>query len=99
MLIIAGTVRLPAGNLERAKPVMAAMLASSRAEDGCIQFTYAEDVLDPGLIRVFEMWRDQDALDLHFQSEHIKVWRLAWPDLGIHDRQLLAYPATEPTTT
>jgi quinol monooxygenase YgiN len=99
MLIIAGTVRLPAENLERARPVMAAMLASSRAEDGCIQYAYAEDVLEPGLIRVFEMWRDQAALDRHFQSEHIKVWRLAWPDLGIHDRQLLAYPATAPVAT
>ena len=32
-------------------------------EDGCIDYAYAEDVLEPGLIRVSEVWRDQAALN------------------------------------
>lgn len=91
MLLIVGTVRLPPERLDVARPVMARMIAASRAEDGCEDYSYAEDVLEPGLIHVNELWRDQGALDRHFASEHIAAWRAAWPSLGIHDRNLRLY--------
>lgn len=91
MLIIAGTVRVPAENLAGLLPHMTAMLTASRAEEGCIEYSYGEDVADPGLVRVFEVWRDQAALDAHFQSEHMKTWRAAWPGFGVSDRKLFAY--------
>lgn len=99
MLIVAGTVRLPAQNLDRARPVMAAMATATRAEDGCLEYAYAEDVFEPGLIRIFERWRDRAALDVHLQADHLKAWRAAWPDLGLHDRNLLVYEAGEPRAT
>lgn len=48
MLLITGTVRLPPENLDLARPIMAAMLHASRAEDGCLDYSYAEDVIEPG---------------------------------------------------
>ena len=90
-LIIAGTVRVPPENIGRFKPHMAAMLAASRAEDGCIEYSYAEDVAEPGLIRVFEAWRDQAALDAHFRTAHMAAWRGHWPEFGVSDRRLFAY--------
>ncbi|RAK56200.1 antibiotic biosynthesis monooxygenase [Phenylobacterium soli] len=90
-MIIAGTVRVPPENLARFKPHMEAMLAASRAEDGCLVYSYAEDVAEPGLIRVFEAWRDQAAIDAHFQTPHIAAWRAAWPQFGVSDRQLSLY--------
>jgi len=99
MLIVAGTVCLPAENLDRARPVMAAMAAATRAEDGCLEYAYSEDVFEPGLIRIFERWRDGAALERHLQAAHLKVWRAAWPGLGLHDRKLFAYEAGEPLPT
>ncbi|HEY9234845.1 MULTISPECIES: putative quinol monooxygenase [Phenylobacterium] len=93
-LIIAGTIRVPAENLQALRPHMRAMVEASRAEDGCIQYAYGEDVLEPGLIRVFEAWRDQAALDAHFQSPHIAAWRSRWPALGVDDRRLTLYEVT-----
>lgn len=90
-IIVAGTVRLPAGGLDAARPAMAAMIAASRAEHGCLAYAYAEDVLEPGLIRVFEVWRDQAAFDAHAHSDHLRAWRAAWPALGLHDRRLTAF--------
>ncbi|MCR5878192.1 putative quinol monooxygenase [Phenylobacterium sp. J367] len=90
-LVIAGTVRVPPENLAAFQPHMEAMLAASRAEDGCLVYSYAVDVEDPGLIRVFEAWRDQAALDAHFQAPHLADWRAAWPALGVHDRRLMLY--------
>ena len=90
-LVIAGTVRVPAENLEAFRPHMLAMLEASRAENGCITYSYAEDVAEPGLIRVFEAWRDQAALDAHFQTAHMATWRSHWPTFGVSDRRLNAY--------
>jgi quinol monooxygenase YgiN len=95
MLVIAGTVRVPPENLERFRPHMIAMLSASRAEDGCIDYSYAEDVAEPGLIRVFEAWRDQAAIDAHFKTPHMAEWRAAWPAFGVSDRRLFAYEVAQ----
>jgi quinol monooxygenase YgiN len=91
MLIVAGTVRVPPESLDGLRPHMAAMMAASQAEDGCFDYNYAEDVAEPGLIHVFERWRDQGALEAHFQTEHMARWRAAWPSFGVSDRRLFAY--------
>jgi len=91
MLLIVGTVRLPAENLEAARPAMERMVEASRAEPGCLLYAYAEDLFDPGLIRVTEIWADQAALDRHFAAAHLAEWRAAWPALGLGDRDLMLY--------
>ena len=99
MLLIVGTVRLPADNLDRARPIMQRMTEASRAEAGCVDYGYAEDVLDPGLIHVKELWTDQAALDRHFATTHIAEWRAAWPSLGIGERDLRLYEVGESRRT
>ena len=99
MLLIVGTVRLPPENLERARPAMLAMAQASRAEVGCLEYGYAEDVFVPGLIHVKELWRDQAALDAHFASSHIQAWRAAWPALEIGGRDLRVYEVGSPRST
>lgn len=96
MLLIVGTIRLPAGKLPEARPAMRAMVEGSRAEDGCLAYAYAEDVLDPGLIHVTERWRDRAVLDAHFASPHLAAWRAAWPTLGLGEWALALYEAGEP---
>ncbi|RWB01820.1 MAG: antibiotic biosynthesis monooxygenase [Mesorhizobium sp.] len=99
MLLIIGTIRLPPNKLEEAKPAMERMVSGSRAESGCIQYSYAQDVFDAGLIRVTEVWSDRAALDAHFASPHIADWRASWPALGIGERSLVLYEAGEPMPT
>lgn len=98
-LLILGTIRLPPENLPAARPIMRRMAEASRAEDGCIAYVYAEDVFEPGLIHVKEIWRDQIALDRHFSSAHIAQWRASWAGLGIRDRALSLYDLGDPRPT
>lgn len=95
MLLIIGTIRLPANNLDAARPAMKRMADTSRSEAGCVEYVYAEDVFERGLIHVKEMWTDQAALDRHFATPHIAEWRAAWPALGIGDRDLRVYDVGE----
>ena len=96
MLVIVGTFRVLPTSLDAARPAMRAMIEASRAEDGCIGYDYAEDMLAPGLIHVTERWRDRAALDAHFNAPHIAEWRAAWPKLGIGERNLMLFDAGEP---
>ncbi len=96
MIILAGSVRLPAEKLAEARPVMARMIEASRAEEGCVAYCFAEDLLEPGLIRIFEVFRDGEAQKLHAESAHMKEWRAAWPALEIGDRHIDRYEASGP---
>ncbi|MGO8706463.1 MAG: putative quinol monooxygenase [Terracidiphilus sp.] len=96
MLLIVGMVRLSAECMEDARPSMAAMIEASSAEAGCLEYCYAEDVLEAGLIHIKERWTDRSALDDHFKSAHLAAWRETWPSLGIKDRNLYLYEVGEP---
>jgi quinol monooxygenase YgiN len=91
MLVIAGTVRVPPENLPELRPHMLVVLKASQAEDGCIVYSYAEDVQEPGLIRIFEAWRDREALGVHGKAPHLAAWREAGKQLGVSDRRLTLY--------
>ena len=97
MLLIIGTIRLPADLLDAARPIMASMVESSRAETGCLDYSYAEDILDHGLVHVKERWIDRASLDEHFKSAHLAAWRANWSALGITDRNLSLYEVGSPT--
>lgn len=99
MLLITGTIRLPPGALARARPAMRAMIEASRAEAGCLAYSYAEDVLDPGLMHITELWDNRARLQAHFRSNHIAAWRAQWANLAISERRLKLYEVGEPEDT
>ena len=96
MILVIGTVRMPPENIGKARTAMEAMVAASRAEDGCIEYAYSEDLLSPGLVRVTEAWRNREALTAHFQTPHMAEWRAVWPSLGIGERNLALYETPGP---
>ena len=42
-----------------------AMMRTSRAEDGCLEYTFAADPLADDRVILFERWESQAALDAH----------------------------------
>lgn len=93
MIVIEGTVRVDPEKILVARPAMLKMITASRAEAGCIDYAYAEDLVEPGLIRVAERWQSRADLKAHFQTEHMAEWRGEIAKLGIRDRQLRLYEA------
>ena len=92
-LIVAGTIRVPPDQLDGLRSHMTRMMTATRTENGCTTYSYAEDIAEPGLIHVFEIWRDDDALAAHFKTDHMARWREIWPRFGVSDRRLFAYDA------
>lgn len=73
---------------EAAKDVMREVITKSQAEEGCLEYCYAVDVLVPSLIHVFEIWQDKDSLDAPLKTPHLKAWRESWSSFGTSDRKL-----------
>ena len=96
MLAIIGHVRVNPDKIEATRPAMRVQIEATLAEDGCHAYSYAIDVLDPGLIRVNELWESREHLAAHFKMPHMAVWRAALADAGITERSLKAYPLGEP---
>jgi quinol monooxygenase YgiN len=96
MLVITGTFRTASDASADLEEAMRAMIAASRAEDGCIAYSYARDVIDPALIHVHEVWRDRPSLDAHWQSDHLRRWRTDFDRLGITDRDLVLLTPVAP---
>ncbi|BDI60693.1 putative quinol monooxygenase [Qipengyuania nanhaisediminis] len=95
MIIVIGTFRVPPSMVDVARPAMEAMIAASRAEEGCIEYAYALDVVDTGLVRVSEKWRDRAALEAHLRTAHIAEWRAQVAALAISERDLTAHESDE----
>ena len=71
MIIVNGTVRFGAGEIDRLRDAMARNVEATRAEDGCEHYAYAVDISDPNLLHVAERWRDDAAIGRHMASPHM----------------------------
>ena len=71
MIIVNGTVRFGAGEIDRLRGSMARNVAATRAEEGCEHYAYAVDISDPDLLHVAERWSDEGAIERHMASPHM----------------------------
>ena len=97
MILVAGTVRVAEGGLDKVADAMRTVLEETRKEDGCIRYAYARDVLDPDLMHVSELWRDAEALRAHGAAPHMKPWGAAMREAGVLERDLKMYEVGEGT--
>jgi quinol monooxygenase YgiN len=95
MILILGTVKLAPDKLDGARAAMERMVDASRAEEGCIAYSYAQDVLDSETIHVIEKWRDRDAVAFHFATPHMAEWRGVMGSLGLNGRDLKVFETDE----
>ena len=93
MIIVAGTIRIPADKIEALKPTAEATLLATRKEKGCIVYSYAFDVLDKGLLRIYEEWENLANLQEHMKQPHMGPWRAKLAEIGASDRSIKRFEA------
>ena len=90
MIVATGHVGIAPESIKKARPHVRAVLAGTRPEPGCILYTFAEDVLEPGTTRIVERWRDWPSLEAHDRAGHVVAWRAALKGIGVIDREVIA---------
>lgn len=75
MIQVNGTIRIAEGADDAALDALVRMMELSRAEDGCLDYTFGRDLSDPQVLVLFERWRDAEALAAHGQSDHMRQFQ------------------------
>ena len=91
MIVVTGEFRLPVDSRAEAIAAMARVVAATRGEVGCLEYAYAEDVLEPGLFRVVERWDSRETLARHFEAPHMKQWQAERAEIGMTGRRVTAF--------
>jgi quinol monooxygenase YgiN len=93
MIVVVGQFRLPVERLAEAQDAMARVMVATRAEAGSVQYNYAADLLDEGLIRVSEVWESRAQLPAHLATPHMQKWVEERAGLGLSERAITVYEA------
>lgn len=91
MLIVAGTITVNAAKRAEADSAFAVMREATLKEPGCIEYQAYTDRGDPGVVFMFEKWKDQAALDAHFASPHMAEFGAALGGLGVTGMDVKKY--------
>jgi quinol monooxygenase YgiN len=68
VVIVGGTFDVDPAQRDAFLAERLGMMLASRDEDGCLEYTYAADPLEPGRVILFERWESQAALDAHLAA-------------------------------
>jgi len=94
MILISGLIELAEADIDTMKVAATTMALETRMETGCIQYAFYQDIENPAIFRVFEEWESMDALQAHFGSPHMKVFRETLSQAAIVRRDLKKYSVT-----
>lgn len=93
MIIVAGTITIDPSDFAAYQAASEPMVAATLAEDGCVTYNFAQSVVDPTEIRIFEIWETKEALEAHFVVPHMATFQAALSGLKIGSRNLAIYEA------
>ena len=71
MINIIAVIESSADDIEALREVIAEMETASRAEPGCEDYTFCQEVSDPNRLRINELWKSMDDLQAHFATPHM----------------------------
>ena len=68
MVIVGGSFEVEPSDRDRFLASRLDMMRASRAEAGCLEYTFGADPIDTSRIVLFERWESQEALDAHIAA-------------------------------
>ncbi|AFY61246.1 hypothetical protein Syn6312_2126 [Synechococcus sp. PCC 6312] len=72
LVVVAGKIKIKPGTKEEFTQLAEKCLILSRQEPGSVSYSFYEDQTAPNTILYFEEWRNQAALDHHFQTPYFQ---------------------------
>ena len=77
MLTVVAIVESSANGVQALRAAFADMETASRAEAGCHDYTFSQEISNPNTLRINELWESMDALKEHFATEHMAKFNAA----------------------
>jgi quinol monooxygenase YgiN len=70
LIIIAGSLTFNPSDRADVLAGLREVTELSRRDDGCVEYTWAEDLESPDVFRFFECWESQELFDAHLAAPH-----------------------------
>jgi quinol monooxygenase YgiN len=80
MIVMHAEITLAPDSREEALEHVAELAATSRTEPGVIDYRATTDIEEPHVVRVIELYDDEEAVEAHLSSEHFEAFRDAIAD-------------------
>ena len=95
MLIVLAKAKVGDGAIDAAREAIATMEEASRAEEGCIAYTFTQSISDPSVMLIVEKWIDAAALAAHFATPHMAAFQGALANLDVTVEEAIKYNADD----
>ncbi len=93
MIIVNGWIRFAPGGVEKMRAPIAALMAATRQEAGCISYVLSADLVEPDLIRIAEIWESKEAMKAHGAAPHVAPFSAAMAEAGVVGLNVKGYTA------
>ncbi len=91
MIILSGTVDVDPEQRDAALAAGCPHMQATRAQQGCLDYSWSADLLTPGRIYVYERWETQAALEAHFMGPRYLALRDTIAAHGLRGADVLKY--------
>lgn len=81
MIIVHGKFPVKPQMRDEALEIMERMSVASRAEDGCVSYEFYVGLSDPDMLLLFQEWESVEALQNHFETDHMEDFLKFLPDI------------------
>lgn len=96
ILSIIAVLKAKEGKRDNLKSALQALIAPTRQEPGCLDYTLFQLQETPDVFYMRESWKGQEALDVHIALPHFQVFVKQMDDLLAEPLQLVRLNVIEP---
>lgn len=94
-ILVTGTIDIDPANRDAFIEAVSSLMADTRAEDGCVAYTFSADLHDKGRFHVSEQWRDAAASDAHGASPHFLAFMGRMGEFGVRGATITKWTGAE----
>lgn len=77
--------------IEEMRALLSGLVRPTRAEPGCLRYELLHNTTDPADFTFVEEWRDDAALESHFDTEHVRAALTRFQELAAEPMDLRRY--------
>lgn len=94
MIVVNAVVRSTQDDIVALQGAISAMEAASRAEEGCLDYTFSVELNDTAVLRITEKWVALENLQAHFATSHMAEFQAAMGQHPPASMEVHCYEAT-----
>ena len=95
MIVVNAVIESTPEDIAALREAIGKMETASRAESGCLDYTFSVEVSNPASIRITEKWESVEILKAHFATPHMAEFQAAMGGHPPKSMQVTFYEAEE----